>query len=91
MRAEIAAGRVAACHDLSDGGLLVAHRRDGDGRRHGVALDPLPTALRCIAWLFGEDQARYLIETADPDAVLAAARAAGVAGARHRRGRRAPR
>ena len=29
----IARGRVAACHDLSDGGLLVAHRRDGDGRR----------------------------------------------------------
>jgi phosphoribosylformylglycinamidine synthase len=30
------------------------------------------------AFLFGEDQARYLVETADPAAVLAAARAAGV-------------
>ena len=34
----------------------------------------MPTA----AFLFGEDQARYLIETAAPEAVLAAARAAGV-------------
>ena len=29
-------------------------------------------------WLFGEDQARYVIATDDADAVLAAARAAGV-------------
>ena len=29
-------------------------------------------------WWFGEDQARYLIETADPEAVLRAAAAGGV-------------
>ena len=32
-----------------------------------------PRAMPLHAYLFGEDQARYLIETADPDAVLAAA------------------
>ena len=30
------------------------------------------------AWLFGEDQARYLLATAEPDALLKAAQAAGV-------------
>jgi phosphoribosylformylglycinamidine synthase subunit PurL len=81
VRAEIAAGRVAACHDLADGGLLVAIAEMAMAGGQGVVLDPLPTELCCIAGLFGEDQARYLVETADPDAVLAAARAAGVAAA----------
>ena len=30
------------------------------------------------AWLFGEDQARYVVTTRDADAVVAAAEAAGV-------------
>ena len=29
-------------------------------------------------WLFGEDQARYLVATADPDAVLTHANKAGI-------------
>ena len=81
VRAEIAAGRVAACHDLADGGLLVAIAEMAMAGGRGVMLDRLPTDLSGIAGLFGEDQARYLVETADPDAVLAAARAAGVAAA----------
>ena len=36
----------------------------------GVTLDPLPAGIVVHAWLFGEDQARYLIETGDPEAVL---------------------
>jgi hypothetical protein len=44
----------------------------------GVQLRPLPDDLPRIAYLFGEDQARYLIETADPQAVLEAASGAGV-------------
>jgi len=74
VRGEIAAGNVAACHDLSDGGLLVALAEMAMAGSRGVALDPLPRHLPPHAWLFGEDQARYLIETADPDAVLAAAK-----------------
>jgi len=30
------------------------------------------------AWLFGEDQARYLIETSDPAAVLASAKSMSI-------------
>jgi len=74
VRGQIAAGHVAACHDISDGGLLVALAEMAMAGSRGVALDPLPRHLPPHAWLFGEDQARYLIETADPDAVLAAAK-----------------
>jgi phosphoribosylformylglycinamidine synthase len=78
VRAEIGAGRVAACHDVSDGGLLVALAEMAMAGKRGVALDPLPSDPPCIAYLFGEDQARYLLETADPATVLAAARAEGI-------------
>jgi phosphoribosylformylglycinamidine (FGAM) synthase-like enzyme len=44
----------------------------------GVGLDPLPADRTPHAWLFGEDQARYLIETEDAEEILRAARAAGV-------------
>jgi phosphoribosylformylglycinamidine synthase len=78
VRGEIRAGRVAACHDLSDGGLFVAIAEMAMGGGRGVHLGPLPADLPRQAYLFGEDQARYLIETLDPDSVLEAARAAGV-------------
>jgi phosphoribosylformylglycinamidine synthase subunit PurL len=78
VRGEIAAGRVASCHDLSDGGLLVAVAEMAMAGGHGVVLEPPPGDVPRQAWLFGEDQGRYLIETAEPDAILAAARAANV-------------
>jgi phosphoribosylformylglycinamidine synthase len=74
VRGEIAKGHVAACHDLGDGGLLVAVAEMAMAGAHGVALDALPTGMPAHAWLFGEDQARYLIETATPELVLAAAK-----------------
>jgi phosphoribosylformylglycinamidine synthase subunit PurL len=78
VRGEIAAGHVAACHDVSDGGVLVAVAEMAMAGGRGVALDPLPGDTPTHAWLFGEDQARYLIETAKPDAVLCAAGDAGI-------------
>jgi phosphoribosylformylglycinamidine synthase II len=78
VRGEIHAGHIAACHDLSDGGLLVAIAEMAMAGGRGIRLDPLPEDLRSHAYLFGEDQARYLIETPDPDSVLQAVRAAGV-------------
>jgi phosphoribosylformylglycinamidine synthase II len=79
VRALILDGRVMACHDLADGGLLVALAEMAMAGGHGLALAPLPPELPRHAFLFGEDQARYLVETADPAAILAEARAAGVA------------
>src|SRR5579863_546706 len=75
VRDQIAAGVVAACHDVSDGGLLVAIAEMAMAGDKGVALTALPAG---NAGLFGEDQGRYLIETAVPDAILAAAKNAGI-------------
>jgi len=77
VRAEIAAGRVAACHDLSDGGLLVALAEMAMAGRLGATIEP-PSSLPAHVWAFGEDQARYLVETADPEQTLHNAKAAGV-------------
>jgi len=56
-------GRVDTCHDLSDGGLLVALAEmalaGGIGAEAGVA----GTTVDAIAFFFGEDQARYVIAT----------------------------
>ncbi|MGH7109825.1 MAG: phosphoribosylformylglycinamidine synthase subunit PurL [Stellaceae bacterium] len=79
VRALILGGRVAACHDLSDGGFLVAVAEMALAGGRGVALAPLPAEPPRHAFLFGEDQARYLVETGEPEAILAAAREAGVA------------
>jgi phosphoribosylformylglycinamidine synthase len=65
---------VAACHDVSDGGLLVALAEMAMAGDIGATLDiPVETGL-----LFGEDQARYIIATAAPEAIEAKAGAASV-------------
>jgi phosphoribosylformylglycinamidine synthase subunit PurL len=78
VRGVIRGGQVVACHDLSDGGLLAAVAEMAMAGGRGAVLDPPPPGLPRNAYLFGEDQARYIIETADPDTVLEAARAAAV-------------
>jgi phosphoribosylformylglycinamidine synthase subunit PurL len=78
VRGVIGAGHIVACHDLSDGGLLAAVAEMAMAGGRGAVLDPIPRDLPRNAYLFGEDQARYILETADPDTVLEAARAAGV-------------
>ncbi|HEV8679703.1 MAG TPA: AIR synthase related protein, partial [Stellaceae bacterium] len=97
VRRLIERGLVAACHDVSDGGLLVALAemamagnrgttldnphpnpppQTGEGATDAVQPPPPPAGEGGVgvmpphAWLFGEDQARYLIETADPAALL---------------------
>ncbi len=78
VRAMIRGKYIAACHDLSDGGLLVGLAEMAMAGLRGITLDPIPTTLPKHAYLFGEDQARYLVETADTQPVLDAARAARV-------------
>ncbi|WP_298213579.1 phosphoribosylformylglycinamidine synthase subunit PurL [Acidocella sp.] len=74
VRARILAGGVAACHDVSDGGLLVAVAEMALAGDCGVTLEGAGTA----EYWFGEDQARYVLAVAEPAALLAAAVAAGV-------------
>jgi phosphoribosylformylglycinamidine synthase len=81
VRSQIGAGRVAACHDLSDGGvaLALAEMVVAGGMGLAVAM-PDDGACPAHAWLFGEDQARYVlaVRPAAADAVLADAAASGV-------------
>jgi phosphoribosylformylglycinamidine synthase len=74
----IQGGLVAACHDLSDGGLFVALAEMAMAGMRGLTIGPFPSEVPLHAYLFGEDQARYVIETPDPQTVLHAAQAAGV-------------
>jgi phosphoribosylformylglycinamidine synthase subunit PurL len=78
VRGIIRAGHAVACHDLSDGGLFAAVAEMAMTGGRGAALDAPPPGLPRNAYLFGEDQGRYMLETADPGAILEAARAARV-------------
>jgi len=78
VRGWIRQGLVAACHDLSDGGLLVALAEMAMAGGTGAVLDAGPEGLPAHGWWFGEDQGRYILAVADGAAVLAAAAAAGV-------------
>jgi phosphoribosylformylglycinamidine synthase len=77
VRGRIGAGHVAACHDLSDGGLLIALTEMAMAGATGATIKA-PADIAPHAWLFGEDQGRYLLATNTPDAVLAVATKAGV-------------
>ena len=64
VRGQIAAGRVDACHDLSDGGLLVGLAEMCLAGGTGVTVKlPAGTAVPSHAFFYGEDQARYLVAT----------------------------
>ena len=81
VRQQIAIGTLSACHDLSDGGLAVALAEMA--LAGGCGADISAAAAEAgnpplAAWLFGEDQARYLVATGDAGGLLAAAERAGV-------------
>ncbi|MGH6897852.1 MAG: phosphoribosylformylglycinamidine synthase subunit PurL [Geminicoccaceae bacterium] len=79
VRELIGRGRVAACHDLGDGGLYVALAEMALASAIGADLE-VPADFDATGWLFGEEQARYLLAVA-PDRleeVLRCARTQGV-------------
>jgi phosphoribosylformylglycinamidine synthase len=80
VRGLIRAGHVRVCHDLADGGLAAAATEMALASGVGVYLEPHAT-LAPAAYLFGEDQARYLIAAppAIVDEIYDAAEKAGVA------------
>jgi phosphoribosylformylglycinamidine synthase len=55
---------VLACHDVSDGGVLVAVAEMAMASGIGAAIDP-PHNIPLHAWCFGEDQGRYVLEVSD--------------------------
>jgi len=74
VRGEILAGRIAACHDLADGGALIALAEMALAGDTGITVEPGGDA---AIW-FGEDQGRYILATADSAGLLGRAAAAGV-------------
>ena len=71
VRAQILAGHVRACHDVSDGGLLVAIAEMARAGEVGATLRPGPDDLPPHAFWFGEDQGRYVLAVQNADALLA--------------------
>ncbi len=62
IRSLIRDAKVAAVHDVSDGGLLVAVAEMALAGERGVALFPYEGKIPTHAAWFGEDQGRYLVE-----------------------------
>ena len=60
VRELIGRGWAAACHDLADGGLYVALAEMALASGIGADLE-LPADFDSTAWLFGEEQGRYLL------------------------------
>jgi phosphoribosylformylglycinamidine synthase len=77
VRGLIKSRQVTVVHDLSDGGLIVAAADMALASNVGLTLDATSPG-NAHPFLFGEDQARYLIATADPEALLKAAADAGL-------------
>jgi phosphoribosylformylglycinamidine synthase len=78
VRGLILAGQVRACHDVSDGGLLVAVAEMALAGDCGVTLMPANEGLEPHHFWFGEEQARYLVAVDDAASVVQAAMRAGV-------------
>ncbi|MBE0533589.1 MAG: phosphoribosylformylglycinamidine synthase subunit PurL [Rhodospirillales bacterium] len=78
VRGLIDAKRVAACHDLSGGGLLVGVAEMAMAGGVGAAIEAPQGTPPLHAWLFGEDQGRYLLAVTDAAAILADAAKAKV-------------
>ncbi|CAA2143026.1 phosphoribosylformylglycinamidine synthase subunit PurL [Methylobacterium bullatum] len=68
VRSLIVSGLVDTVHDLSDGGLAVALAEMAIAGGIGATLPDAPAGLPAHAYLFGEDQARYLLSV-DPENV----------------------
>ena len=78
VRGAILSGAIAACHDVSDGGILVAITEMAMEGGCGVTLAPPPGSLPVHAFWFGEDQGRYIAATHNATALLQDAAAQGV-------------
>ena len=78
VRSQIIGGAASACHDVSDGGLVVAIAEMAMASGIGANIEGPKDDLPLHAWLYGEDQARYILTTTEPQAMLAAAKAHGV-------------
>ncbi len=80
VRGLIETGEVAICHDISDGGIAVAVAEMALAGDIGARIEVPAETTVADAWLFGEDQGRYLVQVAPEAAadIVARAETAGV-------------
>jgi len=66
---------ITACHDVSDGGIAVTVAEMTLSKKIGATIVlPKKKNVPPYAWLFGEDQSRYIITTKNPEPILKKAR-----------------
>jgi phosphoribosylformylglycinamidine synthase len=82
VREQIADGVVRACHDVSDGGLLVAVAEMAIAGGVGARMSTGPREIPSHAYWFGEDQGRYVLAVGESGPLIRAAEAAGLAAVR---------
>jgi phosphoribosylformylglycinamidine synthase II len=78
VRGHILNGTIRACHDVSDGGVLVALAEMAMASGVGARMMTHPRDIPGHAFWFGEDQARYLVAVPDHVGFTRIAEAAGV-------------
>ncbi|QEO18321.1 phosphoribosylformylglycinamidine synthase subunit PurL [Acetobacter vaccinii] len=78
VREQIQSGSITACHDIADGGILVAVAEMTLASGIGCELESPDSGIRPEAFWFGEDQARYLACTPNAAALCEQAAKAGV-------------
>ncbi len=78
VRTHILNGTIRACHDVSDGGILVALAEMAMASGIGARLWTHPRDIPGHAFWFGEDQARYLVAVPDHAGFTRIAEAAGI-------------
>ena len=78
VRTHILNGTIRACHDVSDGGILVALAEMAMASGFGARMLTHPRDIPGHAFWFGEDQARYLVAVPDHVAFTRTAEMAGV-------------
>tara|TARA_R110002073_G_scaffold30963_8_gene95646 strand:+ start:413 stop:2635 length:2223 start_codon:yes stop_codon:yes gene_type:complete len=80
VRAQIEACNISACHDISDGGLMVALAEMAMAAKMGMDVTLNGGDIPLHAYGFGEDQARYILSVSPEkaDEIRAAAAQAGI-------------
>jgi phosphoribosylformylglycinamidine synthase II len=75
VRTMIEDGTITACHDVSDGGVLVALAEMAMAAGIGAQIESSDNS---SGFWFGEDQARYIVTTTQPDLIITAAEIGGI-------------
>jgi phosphoribosylformylglycinamidine synthase subunit PurL len=77
VRQQILGGGISAAHDIADGGLAVAIAEMAMRSGFGAEIE-VPKTGNLHGWAFGENQSRFVVTTANSQALIAAAKEAGI-------------